>query len=34
VTLYRARAPGKTVADLYPEIIAWFETNSLAPPAR
>ena len=34
VTLYRARAPGKTVADLYPEIIAWFETNNLVPPAR
>ncbi len=28
VNLYRNRAPGKTVADLYPQIIAWFEKNN------
>lgn len=28
VNLYSNRVPGKTVADLYPEIIGWFELNS------
>lgn len=28
VALYRNRKPGQTVADLYPQIIEWFETNN------
>ncbi len=28
VNLYRNRAPGKTVAELYPQIISWFEKNN------
>lgn len=28
VNLYRNRPAGKTVADLYPQIIAWFEKNN------
>ena len=28
VDLYRNRKPDQTVADLYPQIIAWFETNN------
>jgi hypothetical protein len=28
VDLYRSRPRGKTVADLYPQIIAWFEKNN------
>ena len=28
VSLYRNRPAGKTVADLYPQIIAWFEKNN------
>jgi hypothetical protein len=28
VNLYRNRPPGKTIASLYPEIIAWFEKNN------
>ena len=26
--LYRNRKPGQTVADLYPQIIEWFEKNN------
>jgi hypothetical protein len=29
VNLYRTRPAGKTIADLYPQIIAWFEKNNL-----
>jgi hypothetical protein len=28
VNLYRSRGAGKTVADLYPQIIVWFERNN------
>jgi len=28
---YRARPPGQTVADLYPQIIEWFDKNNQAP---
>ena len=28
VSLYRNRAPGQTLADLYPQIIEWFEKNN------
>ena len=28
VNLYRTRPPGTTIADLYPQIIAWFEKNN------
>ena len=28
VNLYRTRPPGTTVADLYPQVIAWFEKNN------
>lgn len=31
VPLYLERRPGRTLADLYPEIIAWFERNNAAP---
>lgn len=30
VALYRNRRPGQTVADLYPQIIEWFEKNNRA----
>jgi hypothetical protein len=30
VNLYRNRKPGKTVADLYPQIIEWFEKGNQA----
>jgi O-methyltransferase involved in polyketide biosynthesis len=26
--LYRNRKPGETIADLYPQIIEWFEKNN------
>lgn len=32
VDLYRKRAPGKTVEDLYPDILTWFEARRTAPP--
>ncbi len=28
IDLYRERKSGKTLADLYPEIIEWFEKNN------
>jgi hypothetical protein len=28
VNLYRNRPAGTTIADLYPQIIAWFERNN------
>ena len=28
VGLYRAREPGQALADLYPQIIEWFEKNN------
>ena len=28
VNLYRTRPAGTTIADLYPQIIAWFERNN------
>jgi hypothetical protein len=28
VPLYHARRPGQTVADLFPDVIAWFEDNN------
>lgn len=28
VDLYRTRPSGKTVADLYPQIMGWFEKNN------
>jgi len=28
VNLYRTRPPGTTIADLYPQIITWFEKNN------
>lgn len=31
VRLYRNRKPGQTVADLYPQIVEWFEKDSLKP---
>ncbi len=37
VALYRARKPPQTIADLYPQIIEWFEKNGAAahrPPTR
>ncbi len=30
VHLYRNRKPGQTLADLYPQIIEWFEKNNAA----
>jgi len=33
VDLYRRRAPGATVASLYPRIFEWFERQTAAPPA-
>jgi hypothetical protein len=33
VGLYRGRAPGTTIADLYPQIIRWFAAHNAAPVA-
>ena len=33
VALYRARKPNETVADLYPQILDWFERQPSAAPA-
>jgi hypothetical protein len=32
--LYRARKPSQTIADLYPQIIEWFEKNGAAAPSQ
>ena len=34
VELYRRRPPGRTIADLYPQIIAWFAAHNAQPAPR